>query len=109
MTRNAKKYLYDISQSISNTFDSHLSGISGLHELKGNITVIRAIEREIGIIGEATKRLRQMGVELTDSDSIINRRNTIHHQYDVIKEETLWSYIHKELPSLKKEVDALLK
>ncbi|MCB0839750.1 MAG: DUF86 domain-containing protein [Bacteroidetes bacterium] len=108
MTRNAKKYLYDIDKCIDNIFKIHLDGISNIKDFKQDITAIRAIEREIEIIGEALYRLRQMQVELSLTDSIINKRNTIAHQYDATKEENLWSFVFHDLPSLNQEVAQLL-
>ena len=108
MTRNAKKYLFDISSCISNIFDHHLDDIQSIQEFKNNITVVRAVEREIEIIGECLSRLRQSGVELSQTDSIINKRNTLAHQYDATKEENIWTFVHYDLPSLKSEVDPLI-
>ncbi|MEM7372436.1 MAG: HepT-like ribonuclease domain-containing protein [Bacteroidota bacterium] len=73
-----------------------------------NLTILRAVEREIGIIGEALSKLQQLGCRLSFSDSIINRRNTIIHQYDAIKPITIWVFIHQDLPELKIEVEGLL-
>ncbi len=108
MSRNEKKYLFDISQAIANIFTYHLEGIKDEMGFEDAITSQRAIEREMGIIGEAAYQLRKLGLNLKDHDKLINRRNTLVHQYDVIRHGTLWQYVQLELPDLKKEVDALL-
>ena len=51
---------------------------------EANKIVRRAVAKELEIIGEAASRLRQMGVLLEQTDSLINRRNTLIHQYGVM-------------------------
>ena len=109
MTRTAKKFLFDISNSIENIFIHHLNGLQDEHEFDQNITAIRAVEREFGIIGGAAKNLHRIGIELTNYDKLINRRNTLVHEYDSMKTRTLWQYIQYELPDLKLEVENMLE
>ncbi|MEL6672006.1 MAG: HepT-like ribonuclease domain-containing protein [Bacteroidota bacterium] len=108
MNKREKKLHYDISLAITHIFNTHLQGIANFHSLAENLTVQRAVERKIGIIGEATYQLMRLGKSLSCSDQIINRRNTIVHQYDAFKPEGIWTFVHQELPSLKVEVDKLL-
>lgn len=68
-----------------------------------------AVERVLMIIAEAIYKLRRKGISLTNGDQIINRRNTIAHQYDEYNPDTIWMSIHRELPGLKVEVDRLLQ
>lgn len=70
---------------------------------------MRAVERELEIIGEAAYRLRQMGISLTQADALINRRNTIIHQYDSFQPRTIWNFIRQQLPALESEVQELLQ
>ncbi|MEZ4829294.1 MAG: HepT-like ribonuclease domain-containing protein [Bacteroidia bacterium] len=107
MSKNPKKYLYDVAQAIDIIFLHHLQGVESLADFEASITVQNAVERQIGIIGEAIYRLRQQGLTLTDTDNIINFRNTLIHQYDKIKVSTLWTFTQR-LPALKTEVDQLL-
>ena len=109
MSRNQKKYLFDISQCIENIFSYHIDGIEDETAFENDITSVRAVEREFGIIGEAALKLRKLGIELENYDKFVNRRNTLVHRYDSIKSQTLWQYIQYELPDLKKEVDSLLE
>lgn len=108
MTRKQKKYLFDISLAIDNIFKVHLSEVKDKSEYIENLTVQRAVERELGIIGEACHRLKKMELLLASSDSMINRRHTLIHQYDVSKPGNIWEMVHHDLPSLKSEVDELL-
>lgn len=108
MSRKAKKYLFDIAQSITDILETHLKGIESYEEYEMNKTVRRAISKELEIIGEAARRLQQMEIHLSQSDALINRRNTLIHQYDDFKDETIWRYIHDNLHLLKLEIDQLM-
>ncbi len=109
MTRKEKKYLFDIISSIDNIFEHHLLGIKEFSNFENNITILRAMEREIGIIGEAAYHLQKSGVILTISDSLINKRNTIVHQYDVTKPLTIWNFVQNELKDVQEEVRKLIE
>ena len=109
MTRNAKKYLYDISESIRIVFDEYLIDVPSLKQYEENTLIQDAIDRRLILIGEALYRLRQMNVAITSAEIWINRRNTIVHQYDDYNSETIWRLLHRELSALKEEVDELLE
>jgi uncharacterized protein with HEPN domain len=51
-----KKYLLDISEAIGH-IEMFTSNISSFFEYEKNLLVKRAVERELEIIGEATKQL----------------------------------------------------
>lgn len=108
MTREAKKFLFDISSAIDHIFSVHLNGISNKADFESDLTVLRAVERELGIIGEACLKLQQMKVMLSGADPMINRRNTLAHQYDAFKPSNIWDLVFHDLPGLKSEVDGLL-
>ena len=59
-------------------------------------------------MGEAAYRLRQMDVLLSQADELINRRNTIIHQYDGFHTKTIWYFVIQKLDSLKNEVSSLM-
>ena len=109
MTREAKKYLYDISAAIEHIFSVHLSATPSKESYQVNLTVQRAIERELAIIGEACLKLTRMQISLEKGDRMINRRNTLVHQYDAFHPSSIWDLVHHDLPPLKEEVDELLK
>lgn len=71
----------------------------------------KAVERNLEIIGEAVKRIKEIddNVAITDARKIINARNLISHGYDEIQNERIWVIIVKSLPILKKEVEELMK
>lgn len=109
MTKTSKKYLFDIKTSVEAIQDQHLKGIASLDDFSNSPTVIRAVERELEIIGEAATRLRQVRVLLTQTDSLINRRNTIIHQYGTVQPRSVWNFVTYKLPELYEEVSKLLQ
>lgn len=70
----------------------------------------KAIEREIEVIGEATRRILdvQDDFPISNARQIIGTRNNIVHGYDKVDEAMIWSIILKHLPILKTEVESLL-
>ncbi len=108
MTRRVKKYLFDISYSIDAILNNYLSAVDSLEQYEEDMMLQDAVERRLIIIGEALNKLQKMDVELATADRLINRRNTLAHQYDDYNTETIWRSIHQDLPPLKIEVDSML-
>jgi uncharacterized protein with HEPN domain len=71
----------------------------------------RAVEREFEIIGEAMNRIEKLDPNLIISSKrqIISMRNRVIHGYDKIDNEIIWGTIIRHLPSLKIEINNLLK
>lgn len=71
----------------------------------------RAIEREFEIIGEAMSRIEKQDptVNITAKKLIISMRNRVIHGYDKIDNEIIWGTIVRYLPTLKIEIENLLK
>ena len=76
-----------------------------------DIFLQKAVERNLEIIGEAVKRIKEIddNVAITDARKIINARNLISHGYDEIQNERIWVIIVNSLPVLKEEVEGLMK
>ncbi|MEL6652330.1 MAG: HepT-like ribonuclease domain-containing protein, partial [Bacteroidota bacterium] len=53
------------------------------------------------IIGEAAFQLRRNDFRFAGQDQLINRRNTLVHQYDAARPANLWNYITYKLPELQ--------
>jgi len=70
-----------------------------------------AVERQLGIIGEAVNRFRQIveDHELTNATEIVGFRNRLIHNYDGLDETIIWAVIQNHLPKLKDEVKAALE
>jgi uncharacterized protein with HEPN domain len=71
----------------------------------------KAVERNLEIIGEATKRILVINPDfpLPDSRRIVDTQNRISHGYDSISDDVIWAIIIRDLPILQQSVAALLK
>jgi len=109
MDRNLKKILFDILMAIN-----HIEGYVGHPKIfatyDSNRQLQHAVERNLEIIGEATKRILELDPNITISNArrIVNARNRIIHGYDDIDNAEIWSIIINNLPVLKQEVEILL-
>ena len=107
MTDNAKKYLSDILQAIEliEAFTNEIDTFQDyLHDLKTK----SAVERQLGIIGEAVNKFEQLeeGFQLSNSRQIVGFRNRLIHAYDNIDDTIVWAILQKYLPTLKTEVQS---
>ena len=70
----------------------------------------RAIERNIGIIGEATNKVDKEYPEIAISNAraIIATRNRVIHDYAAVTDDVMWKIVINDLPKLKEEVSALM-
>ena len=109
MTDKAIKYLSDIHYSIS-LIDIFLEGIENFGAYQSDPKTQSAVERQLGIIGEAVNKFRKEEnvVILSHAKKIIDFRNRIIHSYDNIDISIVWAIIKNHLPVLKKEIDEIL-
>jgi len=72
-----------------------------------------AIERKLGIIGEAFVQLEETDPALAERfpelRKIIGLRNRIVHGYDKLDEELVWDVVQHRLPILQEQVETLLE
>jgi uncharacterized protein with HEPN domain len=65
------------------------------------------------VIGEALSQLRKVDAgtaeQISDSAKIIGLRNQLIHGYAVISDRITWDIIREKLPTLIREVEALLE
>lgn len=108
MTEKALKYLTDILYSIE-MVEEFLGAIS-FFEYQNDLKTKSAVERQLGIIGEAVNKFRNenIGIDLSNSREIINFRNRLIHAYDSIDDSIVWAIKTNHLPQLKQEVLELL-
>lgn len=110
MDRTIKKYLTDILFAIEEV-ELYLTQRPKQYQVFLDDSMFRnAIERQIGIIGEAmTKILQTMpDIPITDARKIKGTRNYLVHAYDSLQPFTIWGIVINSLPILKEEVSALL-
>ena len=72
-----------------------------------------AIERKLGIIGEAFVKLEEADPAQVENfpelRKIIGLRNRIVHGYDSLDEELVWDVVQNRLPVLQTQVENLLE
>jgi len=76
-----------------------------------NVFIQSAVERQLGILGEAARRVsiefQQFHPEI-DWRNAINLRNILVHRYDQVSSEVIWNIVTSVLPSLLVQIEALL-
>ena len=109
MDRTIKKYLFDITTAIS-SIEEYIGSSKIFANYEKNRQLQQAVERNLEIIGEATKRILEINpnINISNSRKIVGARNRIIHGYDDIDNTEIWSIVINSLPVLKKEIDALI-
>ena len=103
------KYLLDIESIIFELEKIIQHHHSDYNNFQSNFISIRAVERDLIIIGEAIVKISkiQKDIKITSARHIIGLRNLIVHAYDSIEPAALWRILIVDLPILKEEVQAL--
>lgn len=83
-----------------------------IEDYAGNRLLRQAIERNFEIVGEAIRRLAQddpqTATRIGDYRQIIAFRNVLIHGYDLVDHALVWSAIENQVPTLQRDVEALL-
>lgn len=110
MDSEIRIWLLDIKKAIDEIHD-FLPEKKNFFEFKKDLKTRRAIERNIEIIGEASRRIQnvQPNIQITSIRKIIDTRNRIIHGYDTVSDDIIWSIVIKNLPLLQEEVSILLE
>ena len=110
MNDETRKWLFDIITSID-SIDNFIGNRKIFEEYEKNKILRRAVEREIQIIGEAVSRIHRSDPDVTINNAvqILATRNRIVHAYDAVNNSIIWGIVVNHLPSLRKEVQSLLK
>jgi uncharacterized protein with HEPN domain len=110
MNRKANKLLFDMLSCIEDIESYFPEKESILALLKTDRKTLRAVERNIEIIGEATKKLLKIdpSIGITDANDIIGARNFIAYDYDSVSHIILSRIIIENFPILKREVQELM-
>ena len=110
MDLEIKKYLFDIQESID-SIEKFLGDKRDFKVYVADKMLRRAVEREFEIIGEAMSRMEKLDSTLNISSKrqIISMRNRVIHGYDKIDNEIIWGTIVRHLPTLKIEIQDLLR
>lgn len=110
MDRKVKKYLEDIMLAIGE-IELFLSQRPRQYQVFLDDHMFRsAIERQVGIIGEAMSRILSLvpDISITNARNIKGTRNYIVHAYDSLQPYTIWGIVINDIPKLKEEIVLLL-
>lgn len=105
MTEQGKKYLSDILRAIE-LIDQFTSSVSNYNEYVSDLKTQSAVERQLGIIGEAVNKFDKLFPDhtLENARKIVGFRNRLIHTYDAVDSSMIWAIIKKYLEPLKMEV-----
>jgi uncharacterized protein with HEPN domain len=109
MPKHAEKLFSDIITAC----EAVLLFVKGksLYDFSQDLMLRSAVERQLEIVGEAVRRLRDLEpalvTKISEHKRIIDFRNVLAHGYDVLSEDIVWQVMTDKLPILLAEVRAL--
>lgn len=105
MQEKALKYLSDILQAIE-LIEDFTQSVLSFDEYVKDIKTQSAVERQLGIIGEAVNKFDMLEPEdsLVNARKIVGFRNRLIHAYDAIDPSMIWAILKNHLTPLKEEV-----
>jgi uncharacterized protein with HEPN domain len=110
MTEQGKKYLSDILRAIE-LIEQFSATVSNYNEYFKDMKTQSAVERQLGIIGEAVNKFDNLFPEtsLKNAVKIVGFRNRLIHSYDTVDPSIIWAIIKNHLSPLKEEINNKLK
>ena len=110
MLLDSKKLLEDIRQAAH--FICDFTSGKDFAAYESDALLRSGVERQFEIIGEALNRLVKSDPGtaqlISNTKRIIGFRNILSHGYDVVENSVVWDIVIQNIPSLLKEVTALL-
>ena len=111
MRREVRKYLYDI-QRAAGLLEEFTAGKT-FADYQRESMFRAAVERELGIIGEAIAQLARTdetaAAAISGHRRIIAFRNVLIHGYADVDDRLVWDVLQANLPVLASEVAVLLE
>ena len=111
LPREVRKYLFDVAQACD--FLVQFTKEKTFTDYASDPLLRSAVERQFEIIGEALKQALSLDTSLSSrvsgSSRIIAFRNRLIHGYASVSNEVVWGIVEANLPTLCREVEALLK
>ncbi len=105
-----RQRLFDVLQSCQ-AISTYTAGLD-FAAYERDTMVRDAVERRLGIIGEALSRAADIDPDLVDRvpefRRIVGLRNRVIHGYDAVDDTIIWDVIQNKLPLLQARVEALL-
>ena len=104
MTEKGLKYLSDIIQAIE-LIEDFTKSITSYSDYVNDLKTQSAVERQLGIIGEAVNKLNTLDPDesLENTQKIVGFRNHLIHAYDAVDPSMVWAILKKHLGPLKDE------
>jgi uncharacterized protein with HEPN domain len=105
MTDQGKKFLSDILQAIE-LIESFIIDIKDFDSYLTDKKTQSAVERQLGIIGEALNKFEKLFPEskISNARKIVGFRNRLIHTYDSVDPSMVWAILKNHLGPLKVEV-----
>ena len=109
MTEEGLKYLSDIKKAIE-LIEDFTSSITNYNEYLDDKKTQSAVERQLGIIGEAVNKFDQIHPEISlkNARKIVNFRNRLIHAYDAVDSSIVWAILQRHIKPLQTEVNELI-
>ena len=110
MTEQGKKYLSDILRAIE-LIEQFTTTTTNYTDYSTDLKTQSAVERQLGIIGEAVNKFDKLLPELTleNARRIVGFRNRLIHTYDAVDSSMIWPILKRQLSPLKDEIIEKLK
>jgi uncharacterized protein with HEPN domain len=108
---DARAHLFDIARACE-LIERFTQGRS-LDDYEADAMLRSAVERQFEIAGEALKRVLAadgaLATRISGSSRVIAFRNRLVHGYASVSNEVVWGIVERHLPTLRGEVEALLR
>ena len=110
MTEQGKKYLSDILRAIE-LIEQFTVTTNNFNDYLMDLKTQSAVERQLGIIGEAVNKYDKLMPELTleNARKIVGFRNRLINTYDAVDSSMIWAIVKRHLSPLKNEIIEKLK
>ena len=111
MRRDVRVYLLDVLEACEK-LEEFTAGKTLDEYLAGNM-LRSAVERQLGIIGEAMRQalshMPAIANSISEHERIIAFRNRLVHGYMEIDHEVVWRVLERDLPLLRAQTQVLLR
>ena len=111
MRRDPRKYLWDAREA-AEAVRTFVSGRT-LENYLADLMLRSAVERQLGIVGEALGQLARHAPEIAETIPDLSRvvafRNLLVHGYAQIDDERVWAVVHENLPPLLSAIDRSMR
>ena len=110
MKLEARKYLYDVQRAVGLLLE--FTGGKSFADYETDAMLRAAVERQFEIVGEAMAQLARteetVEQRISHYQRIVAFRNLLIHGYADVDDRLVWDVVASNLPTLSREVDALL-